>query len=156
MTALLRSRKRYFFDPACLAGVIARLRRLAPDTPRRWGRMSAPQMVAHLTDQMSHCLGDRPCAPDRSYLHWPLIRHAAIYWVPWPKGRAKGPPDAFVTQPADWDGDLERLIRLVERFGGCDPAGHWPEHAQMGRMSGSDWGFFCYKHFDHHLRQFGR
>ena len=30
-----------------------------------------------------------------------------------------------------------------------------PDHALFGRMSGKDWGFFCYKHFDFHLQQFG-
>jgi hypothetical protein len=148
--------KRTLFDPACRAAVIARLRRLSPDTPRRWGRMSAPQAVAHLTDQMYHCLGDRPCTPVRSVLRWPPLRYASIYLIPWPKGRAKGPPDAFVTRPADWGSDLENLIGLLERFAGRDPAGAWARHAILGRMSGSDWGFFCYKHFDHHLRQFGQ
>ena len=144
------------FDPAVLAAVTARLRGLTPDAARQWGRMSAPQMVAHLTDQMTHCLGDVPCRPERTFLHWAPIRHAAIYWIPWPKGRVKGPADAFVTQPADWGTDLERLVGLVERFAASDPAAEWPEHALFGPMKGRDWGFFCYKHFDHHLRQFGR
>ena len=147
--------KRTFFDPAGRAAIVARLRKLQPDTPRRWGRMSAPQMVAHLIDQMSHCLGDYPCAPDRSYRHWPLIRWAAIYWLPWPRG-AKGPPDAFVTRPTSWESDVSTLLGLVERFGSRDPESEWPEHAQFGPMSGKDWGYMCYKHFNHHLRQFGQ
>ena len=113
-------------------------------------------MVAHLTDQMSHCLGDRPCTPVPGILRWSLVRHASIYWIPWPKGKVKGPPDAFVTQPADWETDVANLIGLLERFGARDPAGDWPEHGLFGRMKGVDWGFFCYKHFDHHLRQFGQ
>lgn len=144
------------FNPANRADVIARLRRLALDTPRRWGRMSAPRMVAHLTDQMYHCLGDRTCTPEPSILRWPPIRYASIYWIPWPRGLAKGPRDAFVTQPADWSADLENLIGLVERFAARDPQGAWANHAFFGRMTGADWGFFCYKHFDHHLRQFGQ
>jgi len=147
--------KRTMFDPTSRAAVIERLHRLTPDAPHLWGRMSAPQMVAHLIDQMSHCLGDKPCAPDRTYRHWPLIRYAAIYWIPWPKG-AKGPPDAFVTKPTEWGADLSTLIGLLDRFGAKDPSGKWPEHAQFGPMSGKDWGFMCHKHFDHHLRQFGR
>jgi hypothetical protein len=148
--------KRTMFDPAPRAGVIARLRRLTPETPRRWGTMSAPRMVAHLTDQMYHCLGDRPCTPVRSWLRWPPVRYLAIYWVPWPKGRTKGPPDAFLTQPGDWHADVANLIALLDRFGARDPAGAWPDHGLLGRMRGSDWGHLCSKHFDHHLRQFGQ
>ena len=117
--------------------------------------MTAPRMVAHLRDQMAHCLGDRPATPVPGILRWSLLRHAFIYWIPWPKGRAKGPPDAFVTPPGDWPADVEDLIRSVERFGRSDVGGAWPEHALFGPMTGRDWGFFCYKHFDHHLRQFG-
>jgi hypothetical protein len=147
---------RTLFDPATLREVIERVRRLSPDAPRRWGRMTAPQMVAHLTDQMYHGLGDRPCTPVPGPLRWPPLRYAFIYWIAWPKGRAKGPPDAFLTQPVDWDTDLANLIGLLERFGERSPAEKWPDHGLFGRMRGVDWGFFCYKHFDHHLQQFGQ
>ena len=50
------------FDADVRAGVVHRIRSLTPDTNRRWGRMSAPQMIAHLTDQMTHTLGDVPVA----------------------------------------------------------------------------------------------
>ena len=60
-----------------------------------------------------------------------------------------------MTPPADWASDIEGLEALVERFAARDPHGDWLPHALLGPMSGRDWGVFCYKHFDHHLRQFG-
>jgi hypothetical protein len=117
--------------------------------------MNVAQMVAHLTDQMHHTLGDSVCTPVRSLLANPLTRHAAIYWFPWPRGGVKGPPDAFVTQPTTWVSDLGCLITLVDRFGRVDPAGTWPNHALFGHMTGRDWGYFCHKHFNHHITQFG-
>jgi hypothetical protein len=148
--------RKTLFDSTHRQEVVSRIRRLTPDTPRRWGKMTAPQMVAHLRDQMSHCLGDRPSTPVPGILRWPLMRRAFIYWLPWPKGRAKGPPDAFVTQPGTWTADVDDLLDLVSRFGARDPSEPWPDHALFGRMTGADWGYFCYKHFDHHLRQFGQ
>jgi hypothetical protein len=145
-----------FFNATDRERIIDRISRLAADTPRHWGRMTAPQMVAHLRDQMAHCLGDRPATPVKSILRWPPIRFASIYLIPWPKGRIKGPIDAFVTQPGDWDDDVNHLIALVRRFAARDPGAAWPPHALLGRMTGRDWGAFCHKHFDHHLRQFGR
>jgi hypothetical protein len=145
-----------FFSATDRERIIERISRLAPDTPRHWGRMTAPQMVAHLRDQMAHCLGDRPATPVKSILRWSPIRFASIYLIPWPKGRIKGPIDAFVTQPGDWDDDVAHLIALVRRFAQRDPGAEWPPHALFGPMTGRDWGALCHKHFDHHLRQFGR
>jgi len=143
------------FEAKHRAEILARLRSLKPDAARRWGRMTVAQMVAHLSDQMRHTLGDQPCAPVRGPLRWAFVQYLSIYWLPWPKGRIKGPPDAFVTKPAVWEDDVRGLEKLLERFATKGPSGEWPEHALFGRMTGRDWGVFCYKHFNHHLTQFG-
>jgi len=111
------------FDSGCPSTLIAHIRRLRPDSRRRWGRMSAPQMVAHLTDQMTHALGDAPTAPVPGILRNRLSRSLATYWLPWPRGRLKGPPEAFVTPPGNWPSDVERLVALVERMARQDPDG---------------------------------
>ncbi len=143
------------FDETCRQRMLDRLRRLDPEAHRNWGRMSAPQMVAHLTDQMRHCLGDVPVEARPGLLRLPPVRLAAIYVIPWPKGRITGPPEAFVSKPAAWGEDVEHLAAMIERFAACDPDGAWPAHALFGTMRGRDWGVFVHKHFDHHLRQFG-
>lgn len=143
------------FDRATHVGVLERIRRLQPDAARRWGKMTAPQMVAHLTDQMRHTLGEATAAPRFGTLRNPLVKYLVIYWLPWPKGRIKGPPEAFLTKPTTWDADVANLIDLLNRFVDQGPAGDWPEHAFFGNMAGKDWGVFCHKHFNHHLSQFG-
>jgi hypothetical protein len=117
--------------------------------------MTPAQMVAHLTDQMHHALGDSPVRARPGVLRWSVVRYASIYLLPWPKGRLKGPSEAFVTQPTSWEADVRGLEGLLERFATRGPAGQWADHALLGRMSGSDWGVFVHKHFDHHFRQFG-
>ena len=146
---------RSMFDDSCRQAMLMRLRGLRPDTQARWGRMNAPQMVAHLTDQMHHALKDSPVAARPGVLRWPPVRFAAIYLLPWPKGRIKGPREAFLTQPTSWESDVGELEALLKRFDQSDPNGDWPDHALFGHMSGRDWGVFIHKHFDHHLRQFG-
>ena len=88
-------------------------------------------------------------------LRWLPVRLASIYLLPWPKGRIKGPPEAFVTQPKSWERDVRELEALLERFAARDLRDTWPDHALFGRMRARDWGVFVHKHFDHHLRQFG-
>ena len=144
-----------FWHPDSRQRIITRLRTLEPGGERRWGRMTAPEMVAHLTDQMTHTLGHVPTRLRRNLLRLPGMKTLAITWVPWPKGRIHGPPEAYVTLPASWEADLDRLIGLVEELGSREVEGEWPHHALFGPMTGRDWGVFCHKHFDHHLRQFG-
>lgn len=78
-----------------------------------------------------------------------------MYWLPWPKGRAKGPPEAFVTLPTTRDADLAQFEILIQRFVQQEDRTDWPEHALFGRMTRRSWCCFSYRHFDHHLRQFG-
>lgn len=143
------------FDHTCRAKMIARLRALNPEAERLWGRMTAPQMVAHLSDQMRHCLGEGAPKPRPGLLRWAPVRLAAIYLLPWPKGKIKGPPEAFVSQPTSWNHDVSQLELLIERFATRDQNDVWPEHALFGHMTGRRWGVFVHKHFDHHFRQFG-
>lgn len=135
--------------------MLARFRALHAGSERQWGRMSAAQMLAHLTDQMRHTLGDATAARRPGPLRLPGIKHLVMYWLPWPKGRIKGPPEAFVTQPTTWVEDLDRFMGLLERFVDDDRRDSWPDHALFGRMTRRSWGRFCHRHFDHHLRQFG-
>ena len=135
--------------------LLARLRSLKPDSPPQWGRMNAPKMLAHLSDQMRHALGDAPAAPQRGPLRLPIIKQVVMYWLPWPKGRIKGPPEAFLTQPTTWEADLATLLRLLDRFVAAHDRATWPDHAIFGSMNGQSWARFSHRHFDHHLRQFG-
>ena len=143
------------FDPGTRAQLLSRFRQLSPDAPARWGRMTAPRMLTHLSDQMRHTLGDAICAPIHGPLRWPVIRQLVLFWLPWPKGRGKGPPEAFLTQPTVWAADLQAFEILVERFVARSTRTSWPDHAIFCPMTGAGWGKFCYRHFDYHLRQFG-
>ncbi len=146
---------RTLFDASCRREILARLRGLDPKADARWGRMDAPRMVAHLSDQLRHSLRESPVAPRPGPLRWPPVRWASIYLLPWPKARLHGPPEAFESKPGPWEADVGELEALIERFASRGPHADWPDHALFGRISGRDWGVFCHKHVDYHLRQFG-
>ena len=142
-------------DPVDRQELLDRIARLAADTPRKWGTMNTPRMIAHLTDQMRHTLGDVHATQLPGIRRTALVRWLAIYVIWWPKDRIQGPPEAFTTQPENWKSDRTALVTLVQRFAQRFPAGPFGNHAFFGAMTPQDWGVFCYKHFDHHLRQFG-
>ena len=51
--------------------------------------------------------------------------------------------------------DHAKLLTLIERFDEKRDQQSWPEHPLFGKLSGKDWAALSYKHFNHHLRQFG-
>jgi hypothetical protein len=141
------------------AAIVRRLRRIRPDTPRRWGRMDAHQMVCHLGDAFHAALGDRPVARVRPRLPLPLIRLYAL-WLPvrYPRGY---PAPREIRQgiggspPQEFERDLESTVELAERFARERDVLARTEHPLFGRVSVRQWGIWAHRHMDHHLRQFG-
>jgi hypothetical protein len=139
--------------------LLRRLRTVRPESARRWGRMSAPEMVCHLADAFRMVLGHKPCAPVRVPLPRPVMKWIALYLpLPWPSGIRTVPEiDQTIggTKPVAFAQDLGTVEALMERFlvqaGGL--AGQ--THPVFGAMSPADWLRWGYLHTDHHLRQFG-
>jgi len=142
------------------AEVLRRLRALRHDSIRRWGRMSAHQMVCHLCDSCRILTGERPTQLAASPLPRPVMRWVALYApLRWPRGILTTPEldqDLGGTRPVDFDTDVAELAALLDRIA-SDPRGRFGGqlHPIFGRMSGSAWLRWAYLHADHHLRQFG-
>ncbi len=141
-------------DPAARDEILSRLERLRPDSPRRWGRMTAEQMISHLADQLRMGLGEIPPGPPAGPLRFAPMRYLAIHVMPWPRGKVQAPAEAFTNAPTTWEADREALTHLIARFAEQDPEAAWPAHSSFGRMTSHDWGVLAYRHLDHHLRQF--
>ena len=45
------------------AEIFERLHRVRSDSVRRWGVMSAPQMICHLADASRMAIGEKPVSP---------------------------------------------------------------------------------------------
>ena len=143
--------------------LLRRLRRLRPDTPRRWGRMTAPQMVCHLTDAFRNVLGERPVAsrPGRPTLVGrTVLKWVALYApVPWPRGvktRPEADQELGGTPPGrDFDADVAALEAAAARFLAAGERGPRKPHYLFGPLSETQWCRWAYLHMDHHLRQFG-
>ena len=131
-----------------------RIARLTPTQPGRWGSLSAPQMIVHLTDSMKMANGDLSVEPKRVPLRYPPLKQLVIYWLPFPKGVPTA-PELLARAPTDWATNLAELLASIDRFAGRSGAASWPDHPAFGRMSARQWGVLAYRHIDHHLRQFG-
>ena len=131
--------------------------------------MSASEMVCHAADQLRVALSDIDAEPGPlrlklgsrtlkaapGLLRFRSLRKVLVHSLPWPKGRFGAPPEMFTTPPGEWRDDVAALHALVERVSRKDPAAEWGTHPIFGRVSGREWRLLCWRHLDHHLRQFG-
>lgn len=134
----------------------ARLAKLQPESTAAWGRMNVQQMVCHIADQLRVALGDTPTqpVPAPKILRSRMFRQVFVYLLPWPKGVPTA-PEMKLAKPVTWDGDVQAVRDLADRFARLQPGGDWAVHPGFGPISGKEWGVLCYQHLDHHLRQFG-
>jgi hypothetical protein len=146
---------RTMLNPSHRKDLFVRLKRLDPTQRPLWGRMTAPSMLVHLCDQMRMPFNDSPSGPIPGVPQNRILKLLVLHFIPWPRAVIQGPPEAFHSSPGNWSDDLAILEDLVEQFVNAPPEQHWSHHPNWGPLSRRQWGVFCYRHFDHHLRQFG-
>ena len=145
--------------PRDKAELVRRLKTVRPDCTRRWGKMSAHQMVCHLSDSFRMMTRQKTASPATGFLQSTIVKWIALYTpAPWSRGiqtRPEMDQELGGTKPGDFAADLAALLALVETI--TTPASHddWPAHPIFGKMSEAAWMRWAYLHVDHHLRQFG-
>jgi hypothetical protein len=145
------------FDAATVAEVKDRMAHLGPESERQWGKMNAPQAVAHCSAGLELAMGDR--RPPQLWLG------RIIGWIIKPMAlgndapmRRNSPtvPSIVVADERDLRAERDKLTALIDRFAASGPAGCTTHpHSFFGRLTPQEWAILMYKHLDHHLRQFG-
>jgi hypothetical protein len=133
-----------------------RLERLQPNSQGRWGRMSAGQMVCHLTDSFRRTLGEKETSnlPPKKFLK------VLALWLPfpWPHGFKTRPEldqEIGGTRPVAFEADRQELLGYMGRFICESPVPKFSTHPIFGQMTRKELMRWAYLHMDHHLRQFG-
>lgn len=144
---------RTMWDGEARGELLARVKRLTPQAKGRWGRMNAPQMVAHLVNSGRMALGELPVRPKNLPIRFPPLRELIIYALPFPRN-APTAPELVDRTPAEWASEQAALLEVMERVAARKGQG-FPPHPAFGRLSPHAWGVLLYRHADHHLKQFG-
>ena len=146
-------------NPADKQNALTRLAKIQPNSRALWGRMSAHQMICHLSDSFLAVMGQKHVSPATGFLQRSVVKWVALYVpIPWPKGVPTRPEmDQLVggTAPSDFESDRERLLARIERFTSSNRDFEWSPHPIFGKMPDPEWLRWGYLHTDHHLRQFG-
>jgi transposase InsO family protein len=146
------------FDASVADQVKTRLGKLEPQIERRWGKMTAPQMLAHCSMSMQWAVGE--LVPEKGPLPARLMGRLVKPMVfRNDEPLRKNSPTAkslIVAGERDLGIERDRLWGLIETFskGGAAGCTRHP-HSFFGTMTPEEWAILMYKHLDHHLRQFG-
>ena len=144
-------------DPQQRAAIAARLQRLAPDSPRQWGRMTPHQAVCHLSDSFRSMMTPRPITSiatpfSRIVMKWVAL-NAPMKWPHGIKTMPEVDQEIGGTRPLEFARDKHELETLMEQF--ATRTDGFQAHPMFGRMTTAEWHRWGWLHMDHHLRQFG-
>ena len=138
--------------------ILNRLDNLKVDAVRQWGKMNIVQMLAHLNVSLETPLGKN--FPKRAFigrLIGKLVKKKFINDQPMPKN---SPTDKMYVitdiSMKDFEKEKQRAKELITLFynNGREKCSQHP-HSFFGKLTPDEWGILQWKHFDHHLRQFG-
>lgn len=146
-------------DPEVLQGLTARLGSVTAESQRRWGTLTAHEMLCHLGDSAEMILKVRPREQPISVGERRVVKVVGL-WTPfrWPHGWRTNPrldPRQNGTRPSAFLTDQRRAIESLAEIAETRKDILEPVHGIFGRMSTHDWQRWAWKHTDHHLRQFG-
>ena len=142
---------RTFEDNSVLDECLNRLGRLEPSTRSRWGRMTAHQMVCHLSDSFGVATGTKYASPatgpfQRTILKWIALRTP----FSWPHGVATRPEieqGTGGTPPSDWAHDCEKLRNALLTFSARSTFGKHPMFGDvLPRIAGRSTVAGCTRH----------
>jgi hypothetical protein len=137
--------------------ILERLAKVRETSERRWGSMTASQMVCHLSDSFRVSLGEKTTSSTVTFTKRTIVKFIALRLpLQWPHGVKTRPEvDQQIggTRPTDFAPDVATLRALMERF--CSAEGEFAPHAMFGQLSRAERKRHAYLHMDHHLRQFG-
>jgi hypothetical protein len=147
------------FNQQDRAEVLERLRKIRPENRGLWGKMTAHQMVCHLSDSFKAATGEKAVSPASNLFNRVVIKWVALRApITWPKGvktRPEMDQQGGGTSPVEFELDVKELEKMVDRFTQKKREFEWHPHPIFGDMTDEEWLRWGYLHMDHHLRQFG-
>ena len=132
-----------------------RLGNLAPDAKARWGNFTATKMLSHVNDALRMSSGTLETSLKRTPLRFPVLKHAAVYFAPWPKGVPTVPELLSRGEHASWETECAAFPLAVDGFVNRPKSAALPLHPAFWKLSRHAWGRLAWRHVDHHFRQFG-
>ena len=143
------------FNPANFLAIYKRTIKIKPEAQRQWGKMNVIQMLNHLTIATGSGIKLYNLKDESSFLSRGIIKFLVLRVLrQLPKNA--GAPKGFKTDmnnELDFDTEKEQVLDILKKAYSSEYETY--PHPLFGIMTRAQWGRLIYRHFDHHLRQFG-
>jgi Protein of unknown function (DUF1569) len=144
------------YNQTDVLGIVDRLEKLTVNEQRQWGKMSISQMLTHCNVSLETAMARN--FPPRLFigrLIGSFIKPKALNEKPLAKN---SPTDKQYIFPDNhvFDEEKSKAIALIKTFYADGPSKCTSHpHSFFGKLTPAEWAILQWKHFDHHLRQFG-
>jgi len=145
------------FESETHQNIINRIEALNETTSPNWGKMNVGQMLKHCQLPLEVALGKLEMKGKAGFFtkiifkfFKPMMYNDKL----WKRniGTAK---EFIITEPQVFETEKNKVITLINEFASKKNDTNWPEHPIFGHFTVEQRGQMQYKHFDHHLTQFG-
>lgn len=144
------------YNPSDVAAIVTRIEQLTPEATRQWGKMTVTQMLSHCTISMDLARGKHVVR--RVFLGriiGTLIKKAVLNEKPFKKNSPTDKSFIFKDE-RNFDEEKAKAIASLNAFFADGPSACTTHpHPFFGSYTPEQWAILQWKHFDHHLRQFG-
>ena len=144
------------FEPQTAQNIIARINQLQPTSQHQWGKMNVSQMLWHCNEALGTATGDTTTkTPFFIKLLDPMIKKTVMEQKPYKEGLPTA-KEFIIKDDKNFEEERQKLLERLNKFitnGEAKVDGL--KHPAFGKLTAYEWGFSQWKHFDHHLRQFG-
>lgn len=146
------------FDAKTAQNYIDRIKKLTPETQRKWGKMSVDQVLAHMNVAYSFIFEPEKHRRPNFLMKWilqNLIKKKVVSEVPYKQNMATS-PSFIISDARNFEEERKKLIGNIQRVQqlGKD-AFEGKENSSFGKMTAQEWNNMLAKHLNHHLDQFG-
>lgn len=146
------------FDAKIAQEYINRINQLTPETQRKWGKMSAGQVLAHLNVAYAFIFEPekqkKPGLIAKFFLK-NFVKPKIVNELPY-KPSLPTSPAFIIADERNFDEEKNKLIGNIQRVQQLGrEAFDGKENLNFGKMTAQEWNNMLAKHLNHHLEQFG-
>src|SRR5579871_5710175 len=136
------------YEPATVTRLKERIAFLKPECERQWGKMKAPQALAHCSEAMRWALGEvRPRRMFVGRILGGMVKSKALAESESMPKNAPTDKNLVIADDRDLAAEQKRLSELIDRFAAAGPAGCTTHpHSFFGSLSPEEWARLMYKH----------
>jgi hypothetical protein len=136
--------------------ILSRIEKLSSSSENLWGIMNVEQMLSHLNAFLETSLGVN--SPKRLFIGTIIGKFFKARYIREKQfsKNSRTHKTYIFTDLRDFEIEKLRCVKLLNQFqkGGISKCTTKP-HSFFGHLTPEEWAIVQWKHFDHHLRQFG-